>query len=151
MGLASKTATRAMRLANEAAGRSGSDSIDTEHLLLGMIEEGSGVAIAVLKAVDVDPQEIRQRIEDIIHRGPIWPESRKLPQTRRCKRAVEYGLLEAEDLYHKQQGHKYLGTEHVLLGLIRESDGVAGQVLRSLGVQLEDCREAVIRLGLREA
>jgi ATP-dependent Clp protease ATP-binding subunit ClpC len=145
-GLASKPATKAIRLANKAARRYRHEYIGTEHILLGIIEEGSGVAVTVLKALNVDPQTIGQQIDLILVPGPNTPESGKLPMTPRSKAAVEYGLAEARDL-----GHHYLGTEHLLLGLIREREGIAGQVLFNLGVGLDDFREEVVKLGLREA
>jgi ATP-dependent Clp protease ATP-binding subunit ClpA len=129
-----------MQLANQEAQRLNHEYIGTEHILLGLAYEGSGVAANVLKNLVVDLRKIRQEIEKIVQSGSGSP-SGKLPQTPRAKKVIEYAIEEARNL-----NHNYVGTEHLLLGLLREEDGVASQVLRNLGLQLADVREEVLNL-----
>jgi ATP-dependent Clp protease ATP-binding subunit ClpC len=145
-GITSKTAGKAGRLAREAARRYGHESIGPEHLLLGVLEEGAGIAIAVLRTLNVDPQAIREEIERILIAEESKPPLGKPSLTPQSKAIVEHALGEAHDL-----GHNYLGTEHLILGLMRDDDCVAGQVLFNLGVTLEGFREGVSQLGRREA
>ncbi|HEY2841209.1 MAG TPA: ATP-dependent Clp protease ATP-binding subunit, partial [Pirellulales bacterium] len=115
--------------------------IGTEHVLLGLIKEGSGVAANVLKNLDVDLRKIRLEVEKLVQSGPDMVTMGKLPQTPRAKKVIEYSMEEARNL-----NHNYVGTEHILLGLLREQEGVAAQVLMNLGLKLEEVREEVLNL-----
>src|SRR6201995_1677301 len=134
-------ARKVMQLANQEAQRFNHEYIGTEHVLLGLIKEGSGVAANVLKNLDVDLRKIRLEGEKLAQSGPDMVTMGKLPQTPRAKKVVEYAMEEARNL-----NHNYVGTEHLLLGLIREQEGVAAQVLMKLGLQLEGVREEVLNL-----
>ena len=112
--------------------------IGTEHLLLGLIAEGEGVGARALQALDVSLPSIRAQIEEIIGRGQTQPAGH-IPFTPRAKKVLELSLREALQL-----GHNYIGTEHLLLGLVREGEGVAAQVLGNLGVELDDVRTVVM-------
>ena len=125
-------ARKVMQLANEEAQRDRHEYIGTEHILLGLIREVRGVAANVLKNLETDLPKIRLEIEKIIMSGPDLVTMGKLPQTPRAKKVIEYAMEEAKNL-----NHNYVGTEHVLLGLIREEEGVASQVLMNLGLKLE--------------
>jgi len=114
--------------------------IGTEHLLLGLIHEGEGVAARALESLGLDLQTVRQQVEELIGQGQQAP-SGHIPFTPRAKKAIELAGREASDL-----GHNYIGTEHLLLGLVREGDGVAAQVLARLGVDLAGARAQVIEL-----
>ena len=111
------------------------------HILLGLVKEGSGVAANVLKNLDVDLRKIRLEVEKIVQSGPDMVTMGKLPQTPRAKKVIEYSMEEARNL-----NHNYVGTEHILLGLLREQEGVAAQVLMNLGLKLEEVREEVLNL-----
>ncbi len=130
-----------MQLANQEAQRFNHEYIGTEHVLLGLIKEGSGVAANVLKNLDVDLRKIRLEVEKLVQSGPDMVTMGKLPQTPRAKKVIEYSMEEARNL-----NHNYVGTEHILLGLLREQEGVAAQVLMNLGLKLEDVREEVLNL-----
>jgi ATP-dependent Clp protease ATP-binding subunit ClpC len=130
-----------MQLANQEAQRLNHEYIGTEHILLGLVKEGSGVAANVLKNLDIDLRKIRLEIEKIVQSGPDMVTMGKLPQTPRAKKVIEYSIEEARNL-----NHNYVGTEHLLLGLLREQEGVAAQVLMNLGLKLEDVREEVLNL-----
>jgi len=134
-------ARKVMGLARQEAQRFNHDYIGTEHILLGLIQEGSGVAADVLKNLDVDPKRIRQEIEKLVSHGTTMVTMGQLPFTPRAKKVLELALEEASNL-----GHNYIGTEHLLLGLIREQEGIAAQVLQNLNVRLEDVREEVLEL-----
>jgi ATP-dependent Clp protease ATP-binding subunit ClpC len=136
-------ARKVMQLANQEAQRFNHQYIGTEHILLGLAEEGSGVAANVLKNLDIGLRKIRLEIEKIIQAGPRDDSSwgGKLPQTPRAKKVIEYSIEEARNL-----DHKYVGTEHLLLGLLREREGVAAQVLMNLGAKLADVRAEVLNL-----
>ena len=134
-------ARRVMQLANSEAQRFNHDYVGTEHLLLGLVKEGSGVASNVLKNLDVDLRKIRVEVEKIVQSGPDMVSMGKLPQTPRAKKVLEYAFEEARNL-----NHNYVGTEHLLLGLLREQEGVAAQVLMNLNMKLEDVREEVLNL-----
>ncbi|MBX9791810.1 MAG: ATP-dependent Clp protease ATP-binding subunit [Pirellulales bacterium] len=134
-------ARKVMQLANQEAQRFNHEYIGTEHVLLGLIKEGSGVAANVLKNLDVDLRKIRLEVEKLVQSGPDMVTMGKLPQTPRAKKVIEYSMEEARAL-----GHNYVGTEHILLGLLREQEGVAAQVLMNLGLKLEDVREEVLNL-----
>ncbi len=134
-------ARKVMQLANQEAQRFNHEYIGTEHILLGLVKEGSGVAANVLKNLDIDLRKIRLEVEKIVQSGPDMVTMGKLPQTPRAKKVIEYSIEEARNL-----GHNYVGTEHLLLGLLREQEGVAAQVLMNLGLKLEDVREEVLNL-----
>jgi ATP-dependent Clp protease ATP-binding subunit ClpC len=134
-------ARKVMQLANQEAQRLNHEYIGTEHILLGLVKEGSGVAANVLKNLDIDLRKIRLEIEKIVQSGPDMVTMGKLPQTPRAKKVIEYSIEEARNL-----NHNYVGTEHLLLGLLREQEGVAAQVLMNLGLKLEDVREEVLNL-----
>jgi len=132
-------ARKVMGLARQEAQRFNHDYIGTEHILLGLIQEGSGVAANVLKNMDIELKKIRGEIEKMVKTGPTMVTMGQLPFTPRAKKVLELALEEASNL-----GHNYLGTEHLLLGLLRESEGIAAQVLMNLGIKLEDVREEVL-------
>src|SRR5687767_13689195 len=134
-------ARKVMQLANQEAQRFNHEYIGTEHILLGLVKEGSGVAANVLKNLDVDLRKIRLEVEKLVQSGPEMVTMDKLPQTPRAKKVIEYSMEEARNL-----NHNYVGTEHILLGLLREQEGVAAQVLMYLGLKLEDVREEVLNL-----
>jgi ATP-dependent Clp protease ATP-binding subunit ClpC len=131
-------ARRVVVLAQDEARRLNHNYIGTEHLLLGLVHEGKGVAARVLEALDISLAAVRQQVEEIIGTGQESPSGR-IPFTPRAKKVLELSLREALQL-----GHDYIGTEHILLGLLREGDGVAAQVLVSLGADLNVVRERVI-------
>ncbi len=134
-------ARKVMALARKEAQRFNHDFIGTEHILLGLVTEGSGVAANVLKNLSVDGNKIRAEIEKHVQSGPQMVGQGQLPFTPRAKKVLELSQEEANEL-----GHNYIGTEHLLLGLIRENDGVAAQVLTDLGVKLEEVRDEVMEL-----
>ena len=134
-------ARKVMALANQEAQRFNHEYIGTEHILLGLVKEGSGVGANVLKNLEVDLRKVRLEVEKLVKSGPNMVTMGKLPQTPRAKKVIEYAIEEARNL-----NHNYVGTEHLLLGLLREKDGVAAQVLMNLGLKLEDVREEVLNL-----
>src|SRR5436190_8510011 len=136
-------ARKVMQLANQEAQRFNHEYIGTEHILLGLVKEGSGVAANVLKNLDIDLRKIRLEVEKIVQHGPGGDQvvMGRLPHTPRAKKVIEYSVEEARNL-----NHNYVGTEHLLLGLLREQEGVAAQVLMNLGLKLEDVREEVLNL-----
>ncbi len=134
-------ARKVMALANQEAQRFNHEYIGTEHILLGLVKEGSGVGATVLKNLDVDIKKLRLEVEKLVKSGPDMVTMGKLPQTPRAKKVIEYAIEEARSL-----NHNYVGTEHILLGLLRETEGVAAQVLMNLGLKLEDVRQEVLNL-----
>jgi ATP-dependent Clp protease ATP-binding subunit ClpC len=134
-------ARKVMALANQEAQRFNHEYIGTEHVLLGLVKEGSGVGANVLKNLGVGLPKIRMEVEKQVKTGPDMVTMGKLPQTPRAKKVIEYAIEEARNL-----NHNYVGTEHILLGLLREQEGVAAQVLLNLGMQLEDIRDEVLHL-----
>ncbi len=132
-------ARKVMGFARREAQRFHHEYIGTEHILLGLIQEGQGVAANVLKSMAVDLEKIRREIEKIVKAGPSLEPSVQIPFTPRAKKVVELALEEAGNL-----GHNYIGTEHLLLALLREQEGIAAHVLRALGVRLDEVREEVI-------
>jgi len=134
-------ARKVLQLANQEAQRLNHEYIGTEHILLGLVKEGSGVASNVLKNLDVDLTKIRREVEKLVNQGTDMIAMGKLPQTPRAKKAIEYAMDEARNL-----GHTYVGTEHLLLGLLREEEGVAAQVLMNLGLRLDSVREEILEL-----
>ncbi len=134
-------ARKVMALANQEAQRFNHEYIGTEHILLGLVKEGSGVGANVLKNLDVDLRKVRLEVEKLVKSGPDMVTMGKLPQTPRAKKVIEYAIEEARSL-----NHNYVGTEHLLLGLLREHEGVAAQVLMNLGLKLDEVREEVLNL-----
>ncbi len=133
-------AIRVIMLAQEEARRLGHNFVGTEQVLLGLIGEGSGVAAKTLKSMGVNIKDARAQVEKIIGRGSGFV-AVEIPFTPRAKKVLELSWDEA-----RQLGHNYIGTEHLLLGLIREGEGVAAKVLENLGVDLNKCRSNVIKL-----
>ena len=134
-------ARKVIAYARQEAQRFNHDYIGTEHLLLGLIKEGSGVAATVLRNLDVDIKRIRLEVEKMVQSSPDTQLKGQPPLTPRAKKVLEFSLEEARTL-----GHNYIGTEHILLGLLRENEGVAAAVLVNLGIKLEDVREEVLNL-----
>lgn len=134
-------ARKVMQLANQEAHRFNHEYIGTEHILLGLVKEGSGVAANVLRNMDVDLRRIRNEVERLVQSGPDMVTLGRLPHTPRAKKVLEFSMEEARNL-----NHNYVGTEHILLGLLREQEGVAAQVLLNLGMKLDDVREEVLNL-----
>jgi hypothetical protein len=133
-------ARRVVVLAQEEARHLDHNYIGTEHILLGLIHEGEGVAARALTALDISLEAVRVQVEEIVGRGSDAPGGH-IPFTPRAKKVLELSLREALAL-----GHNYIGTEHILLGLIREGEGVAAQVLVKEGGSLDRVRQAVVQL-----
>ncbi|HJX86807.1 MAG TPA: Clp protease N-terminal domain-containing protein, partial [Gemmatimonadales bacterium] len=133
-------ARRVVVLAQEEARLLNHNYIGTEHILLGLIHEGEGVAAKALESLDISLEGVRAQVQEIIGQGQQAPTGH-IPFTPRAKKVLEYSLREALQL-----GHSYIGTEHILLGLIREGEGVAAQVLVKLGAELNKVRQQVIQL-----
>jgi len=134
-------AREVLKFANQEANRFNHEYIGTEHLLLGLVKQGNGVAAEVLKRLDVDRPTIRAEVEKLIQSGPDMVTMGRLPMTPRAKHVLNYAIAESKELKHD-----YVGTEHILLGLIREDEGVAAQILMNLGLRLSQIREEVIRV-----
>ena len=133
-------ARRVVVLAQEEARHLDHNYIGTEHILLGLIHEGEGVAAKALESLGIALEGVRQQVEEIIGQGQQAP-SGHIPFTPRAKKVLELSLREALQL-----GHNYIGTEHILLGLIREGEGVAAQVLVKLGASFDRVRQQVVQL-----
>ena len=133
-------ARRVVVLAQEEARLLNHNYIGTEHILLGLLNEGEGIAAQALESLDIDLASVREEVVKIIGQGQQSP-SGHIPFTPRAKKVLELSLREALQL-----GHNYIGTEHILLGLIREGEGVAAQVLQQLGAELQKVRQTVIQL-----
>ena len=134
-------ARKVMALANQEAQRFNHEYIGTEHILLGLIKEGTGVGATVLKKMNVDLRKVRLEVEKMVKSGPEMVPMGKLPHTPRAKKVIEYAIEEARNL-----NYNYVGTEHLLLGLLREREGIAAKVLMNLGLKLEQVREEVLCL-----
>jgi ATP-dependent Clp protease ATP-binding subunit ClpC len=134
---------KVLQMAREEAARLHHEYVGTEHILLGLIREGEGVAAAVLTNLNVDLEEIQQKIEETVKRGkaPAAAGPPDLPYTSRAKKVLELAMSEAREL-----NHSYVGTEHLLLGLLREEKGIAAQVLTDAGINLEQARAETLRL-----
>ena len=132
-------AKKVMSFARQEAQKFNHEYIGTEHILLGLVQEGSGVAANVLKNMHIDLEKVRHEVEKIVKTGPSMVTMGQLPFTPRAKKVLELSMEEASQL-----SHNYIGTEHLLLGLIRENEGIAAQVLMNLGVKLDDVREEVL-------
>jgi ATP-dependent Clp protease ATP-binding subunit ClpC len=135
-------ARKVMALANQEAQRFDHEFIGTEHILLGLLKEGSGAGATILKNRDVDIEAMLLETEQLLKlkRGPDKVASGQLPETPCAIKVIEYAIEEARSL-----NHDYLGTEHILLGLLRESEGIAAQVLMNLGLKLEDVRRDILK------
>ena len=134
-------ARKVVLLAKEEAKKFNHDYIGTEHILLGLIKEGEGVAAAVLISLGMDTENIRMETEKLVQPGSDKAPMRDIPFTPRAKKVIELAMDEARSL-----GHNYIGTEHLLLGLIHEGDGVASQVLMNMGLDLQGVRDEVLNL-----
>jgi ATP-dependent Clp protease ATP-binding subunit ClpC len=133
-------ARRVVVFAQEEARELGHDYLGTEHILLGLIREGHGVAAKALEALGVDSGALRERVTEVAGTGPGSQPSH-IPFTPQAKQVLKLSLAESQAL-----GHRYIGTEHVLLGLIQEKEGVAAQVLSGAGADLSRVRAEVVRL-----
>src|SRR5439155_14951863 len=134
-------ARKVMQLANQEAQRFNHEYIGTEHILLGLVKEGSGVAANVLKNLDIDLRKIRLEVEKIVQSGPDMVTMGKLPQTPRAKKVIEYSIEEARNL-----NHNYVGTEHLLLGVLREKEGIACHVLMNLLLDQDRVHREILNL-----
>ncbi|MDA1223354.1 MAG: NDP-hexose 4-ketoreductase, partial [Planctomycetota bacterium] len=132
-------AKKVMSFARQEAQKFNHEYIGTEHILLGLVQEGSGVAANVLKNMNIDLEKVRHEVEKIVKTGPSMVTMGQLPFTPRAKKVLELSMEEASQL-----NHNYIGTEHLLLGLIKENEGIAAQVLMNLGVKLDEVREEVL-------
>src|SRR5690242_10851574 len=133
---------KVLQMAREEAARLHHEYVGTEHILLGLIREGEGVAAAVLTNLNVDLEEIQQKIEETVKKGKAAAAAGPdLPYTSRAKKVLELAMTEAREL-----NHSYVGTEHLLLGLLREEKAIAAQVLTDAGVNLEQSRAETLRL-----
>jgi len=135
-------AHKVLRYARIEARRMRHEYVGTEHLLLGLVHEGTGVAATILQRLGVDPRKVRFEVEKIVKSGPVViPTNHQFRLAPEAKKAFEYAFEEA-----KRLGQNYFGTEHLLLGLLREEEGIAAQVLLNLGVELEEVQKAVMEL-----
>lgn len=127
--------------ANQEARSFNHEYIGTEHVLLGLVKQSSGLAASVLNDLNVDPRKIQLEVEKLVQFGPDPVPMGRLPQTPRAKKVIEYSMEAARNL-----GHVNVGTEHILLGLLREGEGVAAQVLMNFGLTIGKVRESLQRL-----
>lgn len=134
-------ARKVMASANQEAMRFNQQYIGTEHILLGLLKEASGIAAAVLKNLDIDLRKVRLELEQVIQSGPQLLATGKLPATPRAKKVIEYAREEARGLTHN-----YVGTEHLLLGLMREQESIAAQVLWNNGLRIDTVRDEIVNL-----
>jgi len=134
-------AKKVMQLANQEAQRFNHEYIGTEHILLGIVKEGTGVSARVLQNLNISLGQIQVEVEKIIQPGPNMITMGKLPNTLRAKKVIEYAIEGSRNM-----DHNYVGDEHILLGLLREKEGIAAQVLMNLGLKLEDVRKEIILL-----
>jgi ATP-dependent Clp protease ATP-binding subunit ClpA len=134
-------ARKVLQLANQEAQSFNHEYIGTEHVLLGLISEGTGVAAIALKNLDISVPKVRIEVEKIVQAGPGMVTMGRLPQTPRAKKVIEFAIEESRNF-----NHNYVGTEHLLLGLLRETEGVASQVLMNLGLRLDKLRKEVLDL-----
>jgi ATP-dependent Clp protease ATP-binding subunit ClpC len=132
---------KVLAMARDEAIRLQHDYVGTEHILLGLIREGEGVAAAVLTNLSADLDQIHERIEESVKKGKATIALGELPYTSRAKKVLEFAMAEAREL-----NHSYVGTEHLLLGLLREEKGIAAQVLNSVGITLEEARAETLKV-----
>ncbi|MBE17446.1 MAG: ATP-dependent Clp protease ATP-binding subunit ClpC [Nitrospinae bacterium] len=137
-------ARKVVILAREEAERYRHEYLGTEHILLGLLKDGGGIAIAVLQKLGIDPKQLRVELERNLPKSVDTPVEGDIPFTPKAKKVLEYAVEEA-----RLMGHNYIGTEHLLLGIVREKDGLAAKVLSSLGINLQETREQTVNL-LRE-
>jgi ATP-dependent Clp protease ATP-binding subunit ClpC len=133
-------AQQALSLARDEAERFRHNFVGTEHVLLGLTKLGQGVAVNVLKQVGVDLERVRMEIENLVGPGPDQKIIGNIPYTPRVKKVLSIAAEEAKAL-----NHTYVGTEHILLGLLREGDGVAGRVLKNMNVHVEQTRREILK------
>ena len=133
-------AQQVLALARKEADRFNHNFVGTEHLLLGLIKLGQGVAVNVLQKMGLDLETVRQEVEKEVRGGNEQKVSGNIPYTPRVKKVLALAAKEAKAL-----NHTYVGTEHILLGLLREGDGVAAKVLKNLDVDIEQCRQEILR------
>ena len=132
---------KVLAMARDEAIRLQHDYVGTEHILLGLIREGEGVAAAVLTNLNVDLDQVNERVEESVRKGKATIALGELPYTSRAKKVLEFAMAEAREL-----NHSYVGTEHLLLGLLREEKGIAAQVLNALGISLEEARAETLKV-----
>jgi ATP-dependent Clp protease ATP-binding subunit ClpC len=133
---------KVLAMARDEAARLNHEYVGTEHILLGLVREGEGVAVGVLRELQVDPDEVRRTVDGLVKRGRAAPHTGPdLPYTSRAKKVLELAMAEAREL-----NHAYVGTEHLLLGLLAEEKGIAAQALHSLGVTLREARAQTLSL-----
>ena len=137
----SDRARKILHLANQEAQRFNHEYIGTEHLLVGLIKEGTGIAANVLINLGISLPKVHERIEAIIQHGPEVVKMGKLPQSPRAKRAIEYAIESARGM-----NVNYVGSEHLLLGLLRENEGLAGQVLAQFGIKLNEVEQEILQM-----
>jgi len=138
-GRFTERAQKVLALAQEEAIRLNHNNVGTEHILLGLVREGEGIAAKALFALGITPDKIQSEVEKLIGTGAAYTQAP--PYTPRAKKVIELSMDEA-----RKMGHSYVGTEHILLGLIREGEGVAARVLSNLGVNLNKARQQVLQL-----
>jgi ATP-dependent Clp protease ATP-binding subunit ClpC len=133
---------KVLAMAREESSRLHHEYVGTEHILLGLIREGEGVAAVALQNLNIDLDDVQQKIEDVVKKGkPGQTTGPDLPYTSRAKKVLELSMAEARDL-----NHAYVGTEHLLLGLLREEKGIAAQVLVGSGVTLDAARDGIVQI-----
>ena len=132
---------KVLQFSREEALELNHEYVGTEHILLALCREGEGVAAAAIQNLDVDTNDIRTAILDVVKRGATELSGPDLPYTSRAKKVLELSMSEARDLHHS-----YVGTEHLLVGLIKEERGIAAQVLVSMGLTVEKVRPEILRL-----
>ena len=133
-------AQQVLALARKEADRFNHNFVGTEHLLLGLIKLGQGVAVNVLQRMGLDLENVRQEVEKEVRGGGEGKVSGNIPYTPRVKKVLSLAAKEAKAL-----NHTYVGTEHILLGLLREGDGVAAKVLKNLDIDIEQCRQEILK------
>tara|TARA_B100000614_G_scaffold262909_1_gene300507 strand:+ start:81048 stop:81689 length:642 start_codon:yes stop_codon:yes gene_type:complete len=134
-------ARKIMALANQECQRLNHEYIGTEHILLGLAKEGNGVGCAALKKLGVSLDDIIANVNKLVRKGPEMVTMGRLPQTPRAKKIVEYAIEQAKGL-----GHNYVGSEHILLGILQEHDGVAAQILMNMGVTIDKTKTAIVQV-----
>ena len=133
-------AQQVLALARKEADRFNHNFVGTEHLLLGLIKLGQGVAVNVLQKMGLDLETVRQEVEKEVRTGSDQKVTGNIPYTPRVKKVLSLAAKEAKAL-----NHTYVGTEHILLGLLREGDGVAAKVLKNLDIDIEQCRQEILK------
>jgi ATP-dependent Clp protease ATP-binding subunit ClpC len=133
---------KVLAMAREDAAKLSHDYVAAEHFLLGMLRENEGVGVTILQHLDIDLRDLADRLRAALKPGTATiGKVGEIPYTSRTKKVLEYAMAEAREL-----GHAHVGTEHILLGLVREEKSLAGQILRSMGVTLERAREQAVRI-----